>query len=260
MLSETLHIEPLAQWPWLATALAVAFAGMHILVSWVGRLSATASRRLGSLGAGISVAYVVVRLLPELAERQHQFQESLPAWAGWLQHHVYLLAVVGLVTTYGLEMLAMRRKCPVCEGGPVREECLADVFWIHLAAYSLYNALIGYLLGELQGKQLSEALLFFVAMGLHFAVTDRGLRRHHPRRYDHKARWILAAAVLVGWLVGMLTHIEATVVAGVLALLTGGMLVNVFKEELPEQRETCYRSFLLGAIGYALLLGLMSEV
>ncbi len=39
-----------------------------------------------------------------------------------------------------------------------------------------------------------------------------------------------------------------------LALLGGGIILNVLKEELPEQRESRFWAFALGGLGYAALL------
>ncbi|NJL21613.1 MAG: hypothetical protein HC895_13625, partial [Leptolyngbyaceae cyanobacterium SM1_3_5] len=38
------------------------------------------------------------------------------------------------------------------------------------------------------------------------------------------------------------------------AFLAGGIVLNVLKEELPEDRESHFWSFAIGAIGYAVLL------
>jgi uncharacterized membrane protein len=50
-------------------------------------------------------------------------------------------------------------------------------------------------------------------MALHFAVNDSGLREHHKHIYDRIGRWILAAAIIVGWVLGSATEIGKTTIA-----------------------------------------------
>jgi len=64
---------------------------------------------------------------------------------------------------------------------------------------AVYNALVGYLLvhGEVEG--LRALMFYFVAMAVHFAITDHALRRDHRETYKRVGRWILAAAIVAGW-------------------------------------------------------------
>lgn len=45
-------------------------------------------------------------------------------------------------------------------------------------------------------------------MALHFVVNDYGLREHHTEAYTQVGRWLLAAAVLGGWLLSTLTDVR----------------------------------------------------
>jgi zinc transporter ZupT len=91
-------------------------------------------------------------------------------------------------------------------------------------------------------------------MALHFVVNDHGLREAHKHVYDRIGRWILAAAVIVGWAIGQGTQIHEAAIAVLFAFLAGGLVLNVLKEELPEDRESKFWAFALGAATYAALL------
>ena len=97
-------------------------------------------------------------------------------------------------------------------------------------------------------------MLFVLAMGLHFLVNDFGMLQHYEASYERSGRWLLSAAVLGGWLLGCLTAVPAVALAAVTAFLAGGVILNVMKEELPEERRSRFSAFLLGASGYALVL------
>ncbi|MDP9369024.1 MAG: hypothetical protein M3Q03_12220 [Chloroflexota bacterium] len=52
---------------------------------------------------GVSAAYVFVHLLPDLSEAQETVAEAAGERFSGLENHVYLLALLGLATFYGIE-------------------------------------------------------------------------------------------------------------------------------------------------------------
>lgn len=93
-----------------------------------------------------------------------------------------------------------------------------------------------------------------MATALHFVTSDYGLREDHKHRYDRKGRWMTAAAVLAGWVLGAVTEVPQVVVGLLFAFLAGGVVLNVLKEELPEERQSNFGAFAFGTAGYALIL------
>lgn len=84
-------------------------------------------------------------------------------------------------------------------------------------------------------------------MGLHFVLTDRGLAEHYPQRLAHSGRPLLAGALILGWLLAAVTAVPSTLTVTLLtALLAGGILLNVFKEELPSAGRSSFGWFLGG--------------
>lgn len=72
--------------------------------------------------------------------------------------------------------------------------------------------------------------------------------------YRQVGRWFLAAAVLGGSRLSQLTDVPETALMAVLALLAGGAVLNVLKEELPDRRGSRFSAFVLGTVGYAAVL------
>ncbi|AKQ46276.1 membrane protein [Rufibacter radiotolerans] len=204
---------------------------------------------------GVSVAYVFLHLFPELQEGQGQVQEAAHSQGlFFLKHHVYLTALAGLVVFYGLERMAIRSR----RGGKGTGNATPpSVFWIHVLSFGLYNALIGYLLHKREEQDWQEVFFYFSAMALHFLVNDFGLREHYKDRYRYAGRWILVLALALGWAVGQVVEVTELVTALLLAFLAGGVVLNVLKEELPEERESRFSAFLIGATTYSLLLLLL---
>ena len=100
-----------------------------------------------------------------------------------------------------------------------------------------------------------QGLIFFsVAMGLHFLVNDFSFRQFHKDTYQKFGRWALSAAVIVGWIIGLSMKISEAMTGVLFAFLAGGVILNVLKEELPEEKQSRFLPFALGAAIYTILL------
>ena len=240
-------------WLWeMSGAAALVLALIHIFANRVKVLNRSPRSRWLSLGSGASVAYVFVHVLPDLSIAQENFRERVEILAV-LEHHVYLLALAGMLAFYGLERAAkVSRHQNLEEGGD--DSTQPGVFWLHMVSFSLYNALIGYLLVHREEPGLWNLIIYATAMALHFLVNDYSLSEDHKHAYQHKGRWVLAAAVILGWVVGTHSEISEAATATLFAFLAGSIILNVLKEELPQARESRFWSFALGAVGYSGLL------
>lgn len=243
---------------YLALAAAVGLALVHFFAGRLRSVERFPRDRWLSLAGGVSVAYVFLHLLPELAQGQEHLRAAAGTVLGMAERHVYLAALLGLAVFYGLDRLALASRREYRGEGEGREEgadrTSPGVFWLHMASFTLYNALIGYLLVHRDDDSVGNLALFFVAMALHFAVNDDALREHHKHQYHRAGRWILAAAVLAGWAVGAFTTIAEAAVAVLVAFLAGGIILNVLKEELPDERRSRFWALAAGMAGYTALL------
>lgn len=243
--------EAASSLPMLALLFSIALALTHIYAGRLRFLDQVPRSRWLSMASGISVAYVFVHLLPELGERQAAF--SAMEGVAFLEHHVYLVALLGLAAFYGLERLVTESRERNQEAGQ-EDTAEIGIFWLHMASFALYNGLIGYLLVHREEASLKSLFFFFIAMALHFVVNDFGLRQDHKNIYNRYGRWILASAIVVGLLIGIGTTVDEAVISILFAFLAGGVVLNVLKEELPEERKSRFWAFAAGAAVYAGLL------
>jgi zinc transporter ZupT len=209
-----------------------------------------------SAAGGVSVAYVFIHLLPELEEWQKTFEERHNWSIDFLSHHLYLIALLGLTVFYGLERAAKLSKESNREsnsGEPLENENVS-IFWVHMASFSIYNALIGYLLVQRDEDGLASLAWFVLAMIFHFMVNDYGLLEHYKKKYLHRGRWIVSASIIGGWTLGALSNVSEIFVAILFAFVAGSVVLNVLKEELPEERKSNFWAFLGGAVLYSALL------
>lgn len=238
---------------WLAFGAALVLTAAHLGAARLGFIRLEPRSQVLSAAGGVSVAYVFVHLLPEIAEAQEAIGEVAGGAIASIERHAYLFALVGLVVFYGLERAAVASRGDARRSGG--EATAPGIFWISTISFAVYNALIGYLLLERsRDSPLVELVLFALALALHMVVNDLGLRGHHKSRYDRWGRWILAAAPLVGVAVAAGWEISEAALGLVIAFLGGGIVLNVLKEELPEERESRFGAFLAGAAAYGALL------
>lgn len=211
-----------------------------------------------SAAGGVSVSYVFVHLLPEVAEAQAAVAEvSSSGVISALEKHAYLAALIGLVMFYGLERAAVtskhRRSGP--DGAGEEDPTSPRAFWLSVVSFAVYNAIIGYLLvRRAEQDSVVELVLFTAAIGFHFIINDLGLRDRHRGRYDRTGRPLLVLAILFGWLVGLVAELSDAAIGLAVAFLAGGIILNVMKEEVPKERQSRFLPFASGAAAYTVLL------
>jgi hypothetical protein len=209
-------------------------------------------RRWISAAAGVSVAYVFVDVLPELGAQHRAFLEAVGHDVLFAEQRIYALALVAFVTLYGLEhiVLASRER----DRGAAERGVGGVVYWFHVAGFAFYSGLIGYLLVERAERGAVALAVYVFAMALHFLILDHTMAEEHGHFYDTAGRAILAASVLVGWLLAARTPLSDVVFARLFAVLAGGVVITTVTAELPGERRGRFWPFSLGAAAYAVLL------
>lgn len=235
----------------LPAVLALALVVVHLFagrLQLVGHLSR--STWLSAAG-GIAVAYVFLHVLPDLVAHERKLGQATDLAPEQAQELLFLSALIGLIVFYGMERIAPAR-AETGSGNATSAE--AALFWAHLGSFALYNLLIGYLLVQREMQDTPSLLLYFIAVATHFIAIDASLRRHHQARYDHIGRWIVASAILAGWALAHVVQLPQMVTSLMFAFLAGGIVLNVLKEELPQERRGRFLPFLLGALAYSVIL------
>ena len=205
-----------------------------------------------SFAGGVAVALVFLEILPGLGESQAVVEQRTSQALGFLKNHVYIIAVLGLATFYGVERVVKRSRRASRDAGG--EDVAADwAFWLSMSTYSAKNAIVGYLLAR-EPRPLSGLALFTLAIALEFLLSDRGLHRDHKTSYDRVGRWVLIGALGAGWMLGALSEVPELGLRVLDAFLAGSIVLTVLKEELPEDQDSRFWAFALGLFAYGALL------
>jgi hypothetical protein len=210
-------------------------------------------RRWISAAAGVSVAYVFVDVLPELAVQNRTIVAAAGRSALFAEQRVYLLALTAFVVLYGLQHMVLSARA-LRRGAVVEEGARDAVYWVHLAGFAAYSALVGYLLVERAERGLATLTVYVLAMAVHFLIVNHSLSEEHGRAYRAGGYWWLAASVLAGWAVGTTMPLGEVTFARLFALLAGGVVITSLSAELPDEREGRFWPFCLGAVAFAILL------
>lgn len=215
-------------------------------------------RRILSFGAGVTIAYVFVRLLPELeAARAGLVRTGAHLSLPFPALRVYLAALIGFMLFYGLEHLAAWTRRSAGPGAQDGEESRPGRL-IHVGGFLGYVWLAGYLAVRSLEEGATPLVLYTVALGLHFLSLDFSFCGEYGAWYRRSVRYAFVVAPLAGWTVGVLVGFPQVFTAALLGFLSGGIIMNAIVSELPKEKEGRLWYFVSGGAFYTALLIVLS--
>ncbi len=240
---------PFSEWIFsftMASGLIIA----HYFSSRVAKLPLKTQRTLGSIGGGVSIAYVFIHLMPELAiggiELSKEIYMEKFIVSPLIEFCLFFTSLIGLVVFFSLDIIAA--------SGDASTE---TNFKLHIIAFALINYLYAYTLPSLVTTGWEYALLFTIVLAAHIILSDRTLARSHPKLFRQKGRWVFTASIGLGLTHAYLFHpISDLALAIATAFLGGGVLMTVFREEIPEASFVQLPWFLFGTFSMSFLLAI----
>ncbi len=227
---------------WIAFTATLILMLSHSVSPWFAKQLPGRGRAFLSFAGGVSVAYVFLDMLPNLVEYNKPIGEYLIS-NQWLtpftELSIYIVALIGFLIYYGFELFAERYDS-VNHNNRV-------IYQLHLVMFCIYNGLITYTMSLRALTGMTYTVLFTFAMALHFVLMDRKFCRLYPIQFNHFGRFFLISALFAGWfLSAVFDPVRVMFVALMTAFLAGSILLNVFREELPNSDLASFRWFVLG--------------
>ena len=211
-------------------------AAVHIIFPLFDQLEPKRRHNIISLACGIAIGYVFLYLLPKLSDyTQIIIQKNQEGWE-FFHYRTFLIALAGLVTYLTVYWSSSTHKATL------------SISVIYGLGFSMYNLITGYILANLPRPGPLPYLLVVMVLGLHFLGVDHQLRHWHLDFFDRLLRWILAAALLSGWVAGVAIYLPPAVLMYGISFFAGAIIINVMTEEIPELEEGGYLFFLLGIL------------
>ena len=118
----------------LTLLLACGFAAIHLFLGAMRFLARTPRCRWLSGAGGVVVAYVFLHILPELTAHQRTFSQALEPSEQMTDPLVYLVALAGLATFYGLERAARASRLR-SRAARAHDAVEAELFWLHMEPF-----------------------------------------------------------------------------------------------------------------------------
>ena len=127
-------------------------------------------------------------------------------------HHSYLVALVGLIIYYGMDVAVAN--VLVLPDSRASRPAVKLLVCAHAGSLLGYYFLVSYLMSELRDRGYVGYVslgLFAAAMILHYLGIDHGLRQKFGGLYDRYLRWVFVVASTGGWILATVTEIPYTV-------------------------------------------------
>jgi len=230
----------------------------HLFSYRIYRYSSHHRNRVFSFFGGITIAYVFLDLLPRLESAKIHFETvfgDLPQFMDSLA--VPGLALLGFLIFFSLEHLAVgsrhsERKKSGQEYG-VSQASLA-AFRIHFVVLAFFNIIIGYILRFEVETGIFALVLYTFALSLHFIILDNTMEDHYKKLYLKFGRYVASVMPLIGWGLSMIFPENLAEAYLLLALISGILLFNAIKDEVPRGGGQNSVIFVAGALFYSVLL------
>jgi hypothetical protein len=201
-----------------------------------------------SFGAGVATAYVFVHVMPELNRARRAFAESTSLPLYYEGMSIFYVSLMGFLLFYGLDHLRKRLH------ETSTKERVGRAFIISISGFAAYVGLMAYLLVHNLEDTPRSVGLFVLAIAVHFLGVDHSLREQYGAVYERIGRRVLAAMSLFGWGVGMLVALPRSVLALMIAFISGAVIMNSSITELPSESKGRFLPFMYGGLAYGLIL------
>lgn len=213
----------------LVIVLAISLSLIHLIVVYFSKLDEEKQSIISSIGGGISLCYVFLHVMPELAvsgnEIAHHFIGNVKLNLEIIEVSFFFIALIGLLFLLVTDVLTELTNLPKKFN-----------FGIHLLHNTIISYIYSFSLHEVVKGGVLYAFLYTLTLSTHIFSGDRLIIRSHEIFYRKKFRWISFSAVLLGLINSY--QFPSTSKFGMelaFAFLSGGVLLNTFLEELPRK-------------------------
>jgi hypothetical protein len=219
----------------------LAFITIHLLANDL--IPAGRDKRLKwfSFSGGLAVSYVFVYVLPTLHKEQIIAKKHGDFFT--MESDLYFVGLIGLLVFFAIQKVVRNAQ------NQNKEKKAVFLFWLQILFFGLYNMLVAYTVISHQVLGI-QAVFYGLAVGLHFIAVAHDLWLEYEEIYNKYGRYVLAAGIVAGWFLGTAVSLPPLGEAAVFAFISGAMILNVIKYELPPDEEAHLGVFTAGVVFY----------
>ena len=233
----------------------IAIGSCHWLAGMISKQSEQSQVRWASVGGGAGLGYVFLHLLPELASGGKTISQTVDMQSyvpnALTESILFLIVLLGVLIPYMLGVITTQNPSSAKSIGIIR-----------LMVFTLVNYLYAYSMPSLLTTGITYGLLYTIAISVHVLFADRVLDKDHHQSFRKRYRWLGTAAVSLGAIHAAILHpISDFTLAVATAFVGGGLLISVFREDLPNPKKSRLGWFFLGltTMGTILLIATTQE-
>jgi hypothetical protein len=224
-----------------AYLLGILFIIIHLFANNFIPANQIRRRKWISFSGGLAVSYVFVYILPSM----HREQQTVEVYTDNLtmESELYFVGLLGLLIFYGIQKTFKQ---------VVQSQDNRSTLWLQIIFFTIYNMLIVYIVmaSNVTGIQ---SVFYGIAIGLHFIAVAHDLWRENPKQYNLVGRFVIASGIIIGWIIGVFVTLSSFAQAMIFAFISGAMILNVLKNELPNEQHAHFPTFAFGVISYTLI-------
>jgi|GEM_PF-360726 len=214
----------------VALGLTVGLGVVHFFSEQIKIPEGKARWRVISLGAGLSIGYLFLHLLPETYEE-----------AAFLKHWVFVALLAGFAFTHLAEKYAYKHA--------QRAKLVYELKIIHLAVFFLYYFIAGISLADKVETGILDGVMFIVPIAIHTALSTSALARLHGRvKESLVVKILMSVSSILGVILAIIVPIPPVVSSFLTSFIAGVLLFVFVKEFLPEERKGEPFFFILGML------------
>jgi hypothetical protein len=206
----------------------------HFLSPYVVKLRPKLEPQLSSLAGGFAIAYVCLELIPSLGT-EHDL----------VGRRIYFVILVGFTFFFGLRVwIHHQRK-------RIHYERVA--YGVRFAGNFLFSVLLAIAMTRTAPDSILVAVIFAALMGVHLLADDLAIADLYPERFEKYGRFVMMAAIAIGMYIGVFGDPSEVATDLVAAFLTGLVLYQAFREDLPPIDKARFTEFFAGAFFFAVM-------
>ncbi|NJD53657.1 MAG: hypothetical protein FIB07_12405 [Candidatus Methanoperedens sp.] len=236
--------------------ISILFCAVHLTAPGLYSFSERYKKPVISFSGGVAAAYVFFDLLPTIQKAGGHLKLLLRNFPGQIftsEVAIFGVAFIGFLVFFISEHAAIHsRRHIAAKAGQNMDSVTAPkgIFIIHFSMLALVSLLIAFNLRFEVRTSLPGAVLFSVALILHFFGMDRTMEIHYSSLFNRYGRYILSIMPLTGWALSVLFPERQSEAAVFLAFIAGAVLFNVIKDEVPGAERGEPKFFVAGSLIY----------
>ena len=208
----------------------------HYFSENVNKLYQEHREKIISFGAGISITYLVLLLIPELHANTEQQGKS-----------IFLFLLLGFTLFHVIEKHIYQHN--------KKDIRLKESKGLHSISFFLYHLIIGIILVNLTKVDPRKGFLFFIPILFHTAVSNISLKEIHGKiREKSFIKFLLSTSTLLGVLIGVYVGISESISIILLGFVTGSLMYIITRDIIPPDNKGNPIYFVVGVIVYMLLI------